>query len=315
MRKNEIMSLSFLLLAGIGAALVYLEYTLAGQITYVIACLGGGFQTKAKAATFQAAIALIIWSGIGYVTGDWWHSAALVFAHFAINLRIYTLFNSVYAGTLFFEPVLAILGLGIYVAANVMHSNSWEGWIFPGLPMLLGLVVALINLPDRMKVKKLLDNGLIEIGSVAPDFSLESHSGEKISLADYRNIREVLLIFVRGDWCPSCHIMLRMYEKERQKFQDKNVMLFAIGPDPVGVNRAMVEKLGVEFAVLSDDNMEVSRSYCLEVQKGIKPFDAGVPLPASFLIDRQGIVRYTSRANNAGEFLNPNLIFEVLAKI
>lgn len=309
------MSLIFLLAAGVGATLVYLEYTLAGQIVYLLACIGGGFQTKIKGAPLQSIIALLLWSGMGYITGDWWHSMALLLAHLAINLRIHALYNSVYAGTAFIEPVLILLGSAIYVGANTVHDNGWQGWVFPAPLIGLSLIVAFTNLPGRIKIRKLLDNGLIEIGSVAPDFSLTGHDGKVISLGDYKNKREVLLIFVRGDWCPSCHIMLRLYEKNRQKFQDKNIMLFAIGPDPVGVNRAMVEKLGVEFAVLSDEKMIVSRSYCLEVEQVGKPFEDGVPLPASFLIDKQGIVRYTSRANNAGEFLSPDLIFDVLAKI
>jgi len=63
--------------------------------------------------------------------------------------------------------------------------------------------------------------------------------------------------------------MLRLYERERKKFQDKNVMLFAVGPDPVGVNLAMVKKLGLEFAVLSDEDMSVSKKFCVRVQEEV----------------------------------------------
>ena len=38
----------------------------------------------------------------------------------------------------------------------------------------------------------------------------------------------------------------------------------------------------------------------------------GIPLPASFLVDKKGVIRYVSRPDRVGEFLNPELIFGVL---
>lgn len=317
MKKHDLLSVLFCIAAASAAGLFLLEYQLTGQIIYTVSLLGASLMTKKKAATFQGTIALLVCAGAGYVSGDWWLSAAAVMANLAVTLRIFVLRDRIFTpSTVWIEPIFAVIGAAIYVTANLIHDNHWMAWIVPSPMIVLGILVSGINVADRKKVSGLLQNALIEIGSPAPVFSLTNHAGENISLDDYKNHRDVLLIFVRGDWCPSCHIMLRLYERERKKFQDKNIMLFAIGPDPVGVNRAMVEKLGVEFAVLSDDTMDVTRSYCLEIQTGMgKPFEAGVPLPASFLIDKQGIVRYTSRANNAGEFLRPDLIFDVLAKI
>jgi peroxiredoxin len=76
----------------------------------------------------------------------------------------------------------------------------------------------------------------------------------------------------------------------------------------------MVEKLGLSYHVLSDEKQIVAQQFCVELQDqqaGIPEYDF-VPLPASFLVDKEGVVRYTSRANNAGEILYPDKIFEVL---
>ena len=97
----------------------------------------------------------------------------------------------------------------------------------------------------------------------------------------------------------------------------------AIGPDPVGVNRAMVEKLGLDFKVLSDEGQIIAQTYgCrLEDDENLHPvkeshkYNAGIPLPASFLVDKNGIVRYTSRPDRVGEFLDPAKIFPVLEKL
>ena len=107
--------------------------------------------------------------------------------------------------------------------------------------------------------------------------------------------------------------MLRTYERERKRFQFKNIMVMAIGPDPVGVNLEMVKKLGLEYKVLADNDQEIAKKYCLQTQKPHPPAKLeAIPLPASFLIDKNGIVRYSSRADRAGEILAPSLIFPVV---
>lgn len=317
MKKEDFLAVLCFVMTMTGAALYYFGYILAGQIVYTSGMFAGNGMIKLKAFPLQGWLALISTAGIGYVVGDWWLSVAAALGFLAVNLRVFALRDKIYSTVNWQESTLGILGVGIYVTANLIHDNGWQGWVFPAIVIVFGISFSLIGFADRTKVRKLIQKGLIEVGSPAPDFSLESSEGKKVSLSDYKGVRELLLIFVRGDWCPSCHIMLRMYEKERKKFQDKNIMLFAIGPDPVGVNRAMVEKLGVEFAVLSDETLEVSKKFCLHIQEHASGsgMEAGVPLPASFLIDKQGIVRYTSRANNAGEFLRPDVIFDVLAKI
>ena len=152
---------------------------------------------------------------------------------------------------------------------------------------------------------------------MAPDFSLPNQDGKQIKLSDYRGKNCVLLIFVRGDWCPTCHITLRAYERNKEKFQKNNVTVLAIGPDPVGVNNEMVKKLGVTYHILADESKECSFLYGVQAHDNnpFTKFDKGIPLPATFLVSPQGNVEFTSRADHAGEIFNPEDIFPVLEKI
>ncbi|HAN79791.1 MAG TPA: hypothetical protein DCQ31_19535, partial [Bacteroidales bacterium] len=93
----------------------------------------------------------------------------------------------------------------------------------------------------------------------------------------------------------------------------------AIGPDPVGINREMAQKLGLDYEVLSDDKMKVAQEYGIrlpdfELMSATK-HDEGMPLPASFLIDKTGTVVYTSRTEKPGEFLDPRLIFPIVENL
>lgn len=317
MRKLDLVSVFLILLAVSGAGLFYYGVEIPGQLLFTLAVMGMSLLTKKLAAPLQTWSVLIASAAFGWIAGDWFLSAAVVSADLAVNLRAFFFRKSIYYKALLVEPVLSVLSAGIYFTTNFYHHAGWQGWCLPAPFLVVGIIVAPLNYFDRKKIAKLAASGMIETGKDAPDFSLENFNGEKISLSDYKGKRDMLLIFVRGDWCPGCHIMLRMYERERKKFQDKNVMLFAIGPDPAGVNKAMVEKLGIEFAVLSDERMEVARKYSVKIQEDGpgKNFDPGVPLPASFLVDKEGIIRYTSRADRAGEFFRPELIFEILEKI
>lgn len=315
MRKHDLITALLVIVAGAAAFITFNVHEVTGQILYCVAGIGLFFLPKLKGTLVQGIIGLVVAAGYGFVLGDWMYSIVFVCAFLAINGRIFVFREDLYTQALWTDPALAIAALGGYLAINFHHGEGWQDWVMPVPYLIISTLLTPILYKDKKTVRTLLNNGLIEIGKAAPDFSLENFDGKNVSLAEYKNAREVLLIFVRGDWCPGCHIMLRLYEREREQFQKKNVMLIAIGPDPVGVNKAMVEKLGLEYAVLSDADMSVSKKYCVKVQEGIGEFEHGIPLPASFLIDKQGIIRYTSRADNAGEFLSPDIIFDVLARL
>ena len=212
-----------------------------------------------------------------------------------------------------FKIVAAVLSLSFYLISNIVYPAGVQAWIIPGIIFLLADLLTTVVIMDMMGLKKTSGKGFIKNGLACPDFSLPDEGGKIISSKDFKG-KYLLLIFVRGDWCPGCHIMLRCYERNREKFAERGVNLLSIGPDPLGVNKEMVQKLGLHYHVLSDEKQLVARQFCVELQepgKGVPDYDF-VPLPASFLIDKEGVVRYTSRADVAGEILNPEQIFHIL---
>ena len=224
----------------------------------------------------------------------------------------------------YFEFFIMNLSLGAYAAGNLLYPSGWEKWGFPIPVILFGAYIANGVIQDSKGLLAYLKKRkYVEIGNPAPEFALPDQDGNITKLSDFKTQRDLLLIFVRGDWCPGCHMMLRTYQKESHRFKEKNILCMAIGPDPVGVNRAMVEKLGLDFKVLSDEGQKIAQTYgCrLDDDENLHPvkeshkYEAGIPLPASFLVDKNGIVRYTSRPDRVGEFLDPAKIFPVLEKM
>ena len=225
-----------------------------------------------------------------------------------------------YTGHSWYEPSMFIIALGGYLYANLTSTNDWKAWTFPAPLILFGGVLGWGILKDKKQLLAAAKGGYrVQIGKPANEFELPDQDGNLVKLSDFKNHRHLLLIFVRGDWCPGCHMMLRTYEKNNLKFKEKNILVMAIGPDPVGVNRGMVEKLGLDFKVLSDEGQKTAMVYGVQLKEYDNDFaekyEEGIPLPASFLVDKTGIVRYVSRPDKVGEFLNPSLIFPIIDQL
>ncbi len=216
-----------------------------------------------------------------------------------------------------FEPAMFALAVLLYLGGNIFFSYGWQGWTFPLIIIFFQGVLTFGVLKDSKQLQDFNFGGSrIATGKAAPSFELPDQEGNLVGLAEYVGKRNLLLIFVRGDWCPGCHMMLRTYERERKKFQTKDILVMAIGPDPVGVNRDMVLKLDLDFKVLSDAGQRTAMQYGVQLAEYENDFaekyEAGIPLPASFLIDKKGLVQYVSRPDRVGEFLDPRTIFPII---
>jgi peroxiredoxin len=243
----------------------------------------------------------------------------MLLVNFALLFRLVFYKNALHSRFLWVEPTALLLGIAAMVTGNLVYHARWSDWFFPVIPILftLNLVIGFVR-EGRFLNKLASKEQGTKVGSTAPDFELPDQNGNSVRLSDLKGKRNVLLIFLRGDWCPACHMMLRAYAKSSDRLRDKNVLLLAIGPDELGTNKEMAEKLGIEYRVLADPKQEVARAYGTHLEHDPIPnpmrprYEAGLPMPSSFLLCDQLIIRYNSRADRVGEFLHPEEIFSVL---
>lgn len=248
------------------------------------------------------------------------YAAILFIASFGAIFRIVNFRVFGYTGQPWFEPTFLITAtVATFVIAPIFHYD-WLAFAFPAPILIFSAVLTRGIMNDRKQLLAHTKGGYkVQIGNEASEFALPDQNGSIVRLSDYKDKRHLLVIFVRGDWCPGCHMMLRTYEKNRERFQSKNIMLLAIGPDPMDVNKEMMSKLGLEFKVLADEGQRVAMEYGVQLKEYEHiledTYEEGIPLPASFLIDINGIVRYVSRPDKVGEFLNPSMIFPIVEQI
>jgi len=152
------------------------------------------------------------------------------------------------------------------------------------------------------------DPGL-KVGERAPDFSLPNAFDRKVSLTDLLSDGPVILTFYRGAWCPYCNLQLRGLQQTLPYFEQYGARLVAVTPQKPDKSREQVEKDGYPFEVLSDLGDRVIKAYNLyyevpaqvrEIYKQRISLDlaeyngAGrylLPVPATFVIDRRGIIQ------------------------
>lgn len=247
-------------------------------------------------------------------------AASLVIAAVATVLRQAYMPRFTYVNKLWVEPVLLALAIGGCAYGVLNEPFAWEIVLPPLLPLGFACSLTFGYIQDgRLMRRQALDGYRIRAGMPAPDFELPDQNGHPVRLSSHIGRHPVLLIFVRGDWCPGCHMMLRTYERSRERFLEKGVHVIGIGPDSVDVNKDMVSRIGVGYQLLSDSEQRTSQRYGVVYNNPIiesaVDYAKGIPLPASFLLDQQGVVRYVSRPDHVGEFLDPALIFGVLDQL
>jgi cytochrome c biogenesis protein CcmG/thiol:disulfide interchange protein DsbE len=120
-----------------------------------------------------------------------------------------------------------------------------------------------------------------EVGYLAPEFILPSLDGQTVRLSDFRGKKAVFLNFW-ATWCVPCRQEMPTMEKAYQEYKSRGLEILAVSLDTGSKSavRNFMSELKLGYPALLDPEMEVLRLY--------RQFS----IPATFLIDKQGIVRH-----------------------
>jgi len=170
--------------------------------------------------------------------------------------------------------ILVLLGvLSAFVSVQMVFaiSDAYKGNIY------------------QMGTLKPIDSILkVKVGQPAPDFTLPSVSGEKISLSQYRGKKNVVLSFVPAAWTPVCSDQWPGYNIAKDIFTQNDAILLGITVDNIPTLFAWTNQMGqLWFPVLSDfwPHGGVAKKYGVLRSNGVSE-------RALFVIDKNGIIRY-----------------------
>jgi peroxiredoxin len=128
----------------------------------------------------------------------------------------------------------------------------------------------------------------LEIGDRAPDFTLRDQHGQEVRLSSFLGEKAVLLVFYPYAFTGVCTGELTGFRDRLGEFETGDTTLLAISCDSIYTQRAFADRDGIFFPLLSDfwPHGAVASAY------GVLEEDEGCASRSSFVIDRDGVVRW-----------------------
>jgi len=147
-------------------------------------------------------------------------------------------------------------------------------------------VVAVIAGVARYSITAHAGEKAPEVGSAAPDFTLNNQEGKAISLHDFKG-HWVVLYFYPKDMTPGCTIEAHNFQRDLAKYDAKNAVILGVSVQDEKSHQEFCAKEGLNFKLLADSKMEVSEKYDSIMNFGVTKLSAR----HTFLIDPSGTVR------------------------
>jgi len=152
----------------------------------------------------------------------------------------------------------------------------------------------------------------LSYGVVPPDFALpDMTNGGIVKLSDYRGQKPVVLAFTRifteKQYCPFCFPHLKALNEHYGEFRDRNIELLLITSTDERQSAIVVRDLGLQMPLLSNPSCTVFRAY----QTGQA---LGAPLPAQFVLDPQGRLRYKHLFSFFDHNASPATLLQAIAQ-
>ncbi|MBQ9007873.1 MAG: peroxiredoxin [Clostridia bacterium] len=140
---------------------------------------------------------------------------------------------------------------------------------------------------------------MLDVGTVAPEFTLPDQNGKMHSLSDYRG-QKVVLYFYPKDMTAGCTAQACSFGELLPQFREKGAVVIGVSKDSVESHKRFEQKHGLPFPLLSDPEMEVIRAYDVGKRNRDGEPVKGV-IRSTYLIDENGLITRALGAVRAKE--------------
>ena len=169
------------------------------------------------------------------------------------------------------------------------------------------LVVALLFFSISSIAQK--KESSVLVGDKAPMFKAMDQNGNTVTSNDILEKEQLIVVFYRGQWCPLCNKHLSHLQENVAKFKEAGARLVAISPEiPVSVEKT-VDKTKAAYSILHDADYKIMKEYGVDfvlAPKMVEKYkeygidltvsngnsDQTLPVPATYVIGKDGIVKY-----------------------
>lgn len=131
----------------------------------------------------------------------------------------------------------------------------------------------------------------IEVGQIAPNFTLNDQDNNPVTLSDLKG-KKVLLYFYPRASTPGCTVQAQGLRDTKAELDNLNVVVLGVSPDTPKKLTNFVNKQELNFTLLADEEKEVCEKYNVwQLKKFMGRENMGV-VRTSFLIDEEGNIEH-----------------------
>ena len=130
---------------------------------------------------------------------------------------------------------------------------------------------------------------MLEVGSKAPDFTLNNQEGVEVSLKEFLG-KKVILYFYPKDNTPGCTAQACGFANLYPDFMEKDAVVIGISKDSVQSHKKFAEKYNLPFQLLSDTELEVIKAYDVWQEKNMYGKKTMGVVRTTYLIDEKGMI-------------------------
>ena len=154
----------------------------------------------------------------------------------------------------------------------------------------------------------------VEVGQVAPEFSLYDTERTKRSLSEFKG-KNVVLAFVPGAFTGTCTTEMCDLRDQMSQFNSINAEVLGISVDPPFSQKAWADANNLNFTILSDFNREATKAYDVAWNNmaGLEGYTAANR--AVFVVDKEGVVRYKWLAPSPADLPDYDEIRQALSRL
>jgi len=156
-------------------------------------------------------------------------------------------------------------------------------------------------------------------GQPLPDFQAVDEDGNRVSSSELAGT-PVILLFVRGSWCPFCSKQVANLTRVYKEITDSGAKLILITPKPLATTRRVAEIFEVDFEFWLDDSLEIAKQLGLVLEAGVpddhrKEYGEDTLWPTSLVVDANGMIRFTELSRFIADRPNPEKLLKVLRNL
>jgi len=158
------------------------------------------------------------------------------------------------------------------------RKRRWE--IVMLISLLAGIVWTVFSRVPSAIGAPLSSSPIPREGFLAPDFTLDTLQGEKVTLSHLRG--KIVVVNFWATWCLPCRKETPALEKAYDQYKDSGMVILGVNladQDSVSEVESFVQEFKLTYPILLDQDGSISNLYQIE------------GLPMTFFINREGIIR------------------------